>query len=72
MSTSTKTSLGRRIRTLRVRHSLTQERLALMVGVEQSYVSRLEAGERNPSIDLLAKFAEAFEISLSELFYGVG
>lgn len=43
-----------------------------MVGVEQSYVSRLEAGERNPSIDLLAKFAEAFEISLSELFYGVG
>lgn len=50
---------------------LTQERLALMVNIEQSYLSRLEQGSRNPSFDLLVKFSEVFDITLSEFMEGI-
>lgn len=71
MSASTRTTLARRVRALRVEHGLTQDRLALMVGVEQSYISRIEAGERSPNFDLLVKLAEAFDLSLSKFLDGV-
>lgn len=48
MSDSIKASLGRRIKTLRRENGLTQAKLALMINVEQSYLSKLELGSRNP------------------------
>lgn len=71
MSKSTRISFGKRIRELRKSNGLTQERLAHMVNIERSYLSRLEAGERNPSLDLMEKFADSFDISLSDLLEGM-
>lgn len=68
MSKATRQLLGQRIRKLRKENGLTQERLALMVNIQQSYLSRLEAGDRNPSFDLLVKIADALGMTLSELF----
>ena len=68
MSDSIKASLGRRIKTLRRENGLTQAKLALMINVEQSYLSKLELGRRNPSLSMLAKKADAFGITLSEWF----
>ena len=71
MSDSIKASLGRRIKTLRRENGLTQAKLALMINVEQSYLSKLELGSRNPSLSMLSKIADAFGITLSELFSGL-
>lgn len=51
--------LGKNIRTLRIEAGLSQEELAASVGVDQAYISRLEAGEKNPTILTLWHFAQA-------------
>lgn len=71
MSKSTRILLGKRIKALRKENKLTQERLALMIGVERSHLSRVESGDRNPSFDLLEKIAESLGTTLSELFEGI-
>ena len=52
-------------------NGLSQTKLALMVGVERSYLARVEAGSRNASIDVLEKIADGFGMSLSEFFSGI-
>lgn len=44
---------GELIRTTRIRHGLSQERLALRAGTRQSAISRLERGEVSPTIETL-------------------
>lgn len=43
----------------RHRQNLTQEALAERVGTKKSNISRLESGNYNPSLDFLAKIAQA-------------
>ena len=64
-------AIGRRIRDLRKANKLSQERLALMIGVERSYLAKLERGERNPSVLVIEKIACGFDLSLSEFFQGI-
>lgn len=63
--------LGKRIKDLRIEKNLTQESLAEKVGVDRSYMGFLERGEKNPTLKNLVKIAEAFKISLSELFHSL-
>jgi transcriptional regulator with XRE-family HTH domain len=42
--------VGENVRRCREAAGLSQEELAARMGVEQGYVSRLEAGTRNPTI----------------------
>jgi uncharacterized protein len=44
---------GDLIREARLRHGLSQRRLARRVGTQQSAISRLEAGKNSPSIETL-------------------
>ena len=64
--------LGMRIKYLRSLKKWSQEDLALEANVNKNYLSDLERGERNPTIKVLEKIAKAFDISLSELFKGIG
>ena len=63
--------LGMRIRFLRQQHRWSQEDLALIANINKNYISDLENGRRNPSLDILERIAVAFNISLAELFKGV-
>lgn len=54
--------LGRNVRRYRKLKGMTQEQLALEAGMERSYVSDLERGERNPSVRALGRLAEALSI----------
>lgn len=71
MTLDTRQAIGMRIRNLRKENHLSQEKLALMVGVERSYLARIESGSRNASIDVLEKIATGFGMSLSEFFMGI-
>jgi len=59
---------GVRIQKLRKKKGLTQEDLADEIGVDRSYMGFVERGERNPTLDKLAKIAKALQVKLSELF----
>lgn len=59
--------LGANVRRCRKLRGMTQEQLALEVGMERSYVSDLERGTRNPSVRALGRLAEALKVEPKEL-----
>ena len=60
--------IGLRIRGLRLENNLTQEKFALMTGINRSYLADIEKGNRNFGFDTLEKIVEGFGISYSEFF----
>ena len=55
------------IRDVRLMKNMTQEQLADLVPVSQSYLSELENNRKNPTLQLLCDVAEALDVSPSEL-----
>ena len=55
------------IRKLRMDKSISQENLALQADIDRTYISDIEKGERNISVEILEKLANTLEISPSEL-----
>ena len=66
-----KESLGLRISFLRKKKSLSQEKLALLAGLDRTYINSVENGRRNISIINLKKISDALETNLSILFEDV-
>lgn len=62
------TSVGRRVRQLRNRASLTQEQLAERAQISVSFLSMIERGERSPHLETLEKLAFALEVGVDTLF----
>jgi len=62
MNKSKNTALGLRIREIRRAHKLTQKAFASMLGVESSYISKLEKGRR-PSLQLLYGICRTFNVN---------
>lgn len=59
---------GKRVRQLRRRRGLSQERLALQSGLDRSYMGGVERGERNISLSNVGKIAKALKVRLDLLF----
>ncbi|MDQ3317880.1 MAG: XRE family transcriptional regulator [Actinomycetota bacterium] len=59
--------LGVRVRELRRERGLTLEGLAERSGVSRAMISKLERGEKNPTLVIAAKLAEGLEVTLSQL-----
>ena len=53
------------IRGLRKERSLSQGNLFDLTGLKESYISKLENGHIKPTVETIAKLAEAFGISVS-------
>ena len=60
-------NIGVALRALRAQKGVSQERLALETGIGRRYMSDIENGRRNVSLEIIEKLAEFFEISSSEL-----
>ena len=60
--------LGMAIKTQRASLGISQEELAHRAGLHRTYVSDLERGVRNPSVDSIEKLARALQLSISTLF----
>ncbi len=67
-ATPSRIKLGKRIRELREKTGLSQEKLGFQAGIHRTYIGSIERGEQNVSIDNIHKLAKALKISLSELF----
>lgn len=60
--------IGVRIKSLRLAEGLSQEVLAERMGISSKYLSSIERGKENPTLDTLIKLANALKIELSEIF----
>ena len=59
--------VGPRLRRLRTRRGVTLTALAAQTGISKSTLSRLESGQRKPSLELLLPLADAHHLPLDEL-----
>jgi transcriptional regulator with XRE-family HTH domain len=60
--------IGTRVRSIRRRDGITLEQLAERTGLNKGYLSRIECGEKSPSIATLLKLSAALKVSMSQLF----
>lgn len=63
--------LGKRVRTLRQRNGWSLEQLAERAGMHVTYLSSVERGYRNPTLNVIAAIAKALDISLGALVKGI-
>jgi transcriptional regulator with XRE-family HTH domain len=61
------TAVGPRLRALRIRRGRTLAQLSEETGVSVSTLSRLESGQRRPTLELLLPLARSHQVPLDEL-----
>jgi transcriptional regulator with XRE-family HTH domain len=59
--------LATNMRLARIAAGISQEELAHRAGIDRTYVSGIERGKRNPTITVLARFAEALSTTTATL-----
>lgn len=64
---ATLVALGKAIRTLRKSQGISQEGLAIDIGMERSYLSGIERGMQNPTVMALQRIASALKLSLADI-----
>ena len=68
MSESSKNNLARKVKQLREKLALSQEKLARLADVSNNTIINIEAGKQdNPTIDTLKKVAKALDVSVEDL-----
>jgi transcriptional regulator with XRE-family HTH domain len=68
MPLSLRHRFGHRVRALRLATGMTQEAFADRCGFARTYMSRIETGGANPSLDAIKTLADALKVELSVLF----
>jgi len=63
-----RSEFGIRVKELRARSGISQELLAERAGLDRTYMSGVERGERNISIVNIEKIAAALNVSIEYLF----
>ena len=61
--------LNEALRLVRVYHDLTQTELCAELGVSNSHLSEIEKGKKQPSLELLGRYSERFNIPVSSLLF---
>lgn len=59
--------LGERIKALREQQGLSQRKLALMIGSNQTHIWQIENGTVNVGLDILCRLADALEVNVRNL-----
>ena len=67
MDENIKTIICRNLKMLRIRNGYAQEKVAIMLDMEQNTYSRLERGETKLDIERLQKIADLYGISVYQL-----
>jgi transcriptional regulator with XRE-family HTH domain len=65
-------TLARQIHALRRARGWSQPELAEKVGASPVMIGRYERGEMTPAVDVVAKLAQAFGVTMDHLFHNTG
>ena len=60
--------IGKNIKKLREKSSLTQEKLAEKAGISQDFLGKIEVGINKPGLKSLIKLSKALNIPLKKIF----
>ena len=67
MSQEIRNIIAKKVQELRTSKNLKKEELSLILGFDNSYISKLEKGNINITIDKLVKIAKYFGVEVKEL-----
>ncbi|MCA6941730.1 helix-turn-helix domain-containing protein [Pectobacterium polaris] len=59
---------GQRVKTLRLQAGLSQEAFADKCGLDRTYISGIERGVRNPTLEVIGVIADGLGIEFKYLF----
>lgn len=59
--------MGARVKALREQQGLSQRKLALMIGSNQTHIWQIENGTVNVGLDILCRLADALEVNVRNL-----
>lgn len=57
------------LRLIRVFHDLKQNQAAEKLGFSQSYLSEIERGTKSPTLDVIQRYSDAFDIPASSILF---
>lgn len=57
------------LRLVRVYHDLTQTQLSQQLQISNSHISELESGKKQPTLEVLKKYSDFFDIPVSSLLF---
>lgn len=60
--------IGLRIAEIRKQKGMTQDKLANKMGISSKYLSSIERGKENPTLDTLINLGQSLEADLGEIF----
>lgn len=60
--------IGMRIKSLRRARGYSQEKLAEIAGINPKYLSSIERGEENPTLDLFIRLSQGLRVGMHEIF----
>lgn len=63
-----KVTFGLKIKELRKQKKYSQEQLANLAAINKSYISKIETGKIEVSLEIINKLAMAFEIKIDQFF----
>ncbi|NHB92124.1 cell morphology transcriptional regulator XreR1 [Photorhabdus cinerea] len=63
-----KSLFGQRVRHIRVASGMSQEAFADKCGLDRTYISGIECGVRNPTLEVINVIASGLQIELKDLF----
>ncbi|HEX2858857.1 MAG TPA: helix-turn-helix transcriptional regulator [Alphaproteobacteria bacterium] len=61
--------LNEALRFIRVFHDLKQKEAADKLGISKSYLSEIESGDKNPTLQLIDSYSKVFDIPPSSILY---
>ncbi|HEY4694453.1 MAG TPA: helix-turn-helix transcriptional regulator [Candidatus Nanoarchaeia archaeon] len=67
-SSSFQKRFGVKVRRERKKLAVSQEELGFRTGLDRTYISGIERGERNPSLKNIYKISRALKIKVKDLF----
>lgn len=67
MASSVNGRFGDNLRRIRFAKNISQEQLAELADLHRTYVSSVERGERNVTLQTVEKLANALDVSMSKL-----
>lgn len=60
--------IGARIKEIRTKKRITQEKLSERMEINPKYLSRIEQGKENPTLNTFIRMSESLDVELGEIF----
>lgn len=63
-----KQMIGARVKEIRTKRRITQDQLSERMEINPKYLSSIERGKENPTLNTLIKLSQSLEVKLDEIF----